>query len=130
MTSVTAERLMETLQGLGYDCTKHDEKRIGARHPTRMNLMVRIIPEREIILFVHAWQTKKGWRGVPLDAINEVNRICLVNTCSIDSDGDIAGSFYLPISAGFSEEEMKHLLELADDEFKIAALAKLANYMG
>lgn len=126
---VTVSMLRDTMARLGYEATERDEKSVRAKHQTRMNVVGIIIPEKGIILFLHSWETKKGWRGVPLDPVNQVNRMCLLNTCYVDSDGDIAGSFYLPISAGFNETELEHLLERADAEFRVAAAAKLIGHM-
>ena len=127
---VSVDRLMSIMQGMGYDCVVNDDKSFRARHPSRMNLAVKLIAEKGLVLFLHYWKTKKGWRGVPMDRVNQANRVCLVNTVSIDSDGDISGSFYLPATSGFHEDELRHVLELADEEFKVAAVMKLAEFMG
>jgi len=127
--SVTPGMLLQAMTRLGYECSERDEKSIRARHPTRMNVVCIIIPEKQIVLFLHSWETKKGWRGVPLDAVNQVNRMCLMNTCYVDADGDIAGSFYLPISSGLDETALENVLERADAEFRVAAAAKLLDFM-
>jgi hypothetical protein len=126
---VTASMLLDAMTGMGYECSERDEKSIRARHTTRMNVVGIVIREKGIILFLHSWKTKKGWRGVPKDAVNEVNRMCLMNTCYVDSDGDIAGSFYVPIASGFNEAELGSVLERADAEFRVAAAAKLIDHL-
>ena len=126
---VTPSMLLTAMAKVGYECSERDEKSIRGKHSTRMNVVGIILPEKGIILFLHSWKTKKGWRGVPREAINEVNRMCLMNTCYIDSDGDIAGSFYVPIASGFNETELGSVLERADAEFRVAAAAKLIDHL-
>ena len=108
--------LADALDSDGYTTEIREEAgtlpRVTAQHPTRSNLNLIIDIENRVINAL-TWWTMKGTRltrSAMAEALNRTNQCAELCTFSIDDEGDLCVSFYIPLVAKISSGDVLRIL--------------------
>lgn len=125
-TEVDARWLSDTLDSDGYITETREEvgklPRVIAQHPARSNLNLIIDNENRVINAL-SWWTMKGTRlakSAMAEALNRTNQCAELCTFSIDEEGDLCVSFYIPLVSRISCGDVLRILHSTDDDSKRA----------
>lgn len=123
---VDARWLADTLDSDGYTTETREEPgklpKVTAQHATRSNLNLIIDNEHRVVNAL-TWWTMKGTRlarSAMAEALNHTNQCAELCTFSIDDEGDLCVSFYIPLVSKISASDVLRIVHSADDDSRHA----------
>jgi hypothetical protein len=125
-TQIDIAWLAEVLAADGYFTEKHEEPgklpTLFGEHPSRSNVTMMLDQEQRIINCVTWWTGKvTRWsKGALLEALNRANSIAEICTFSIDNDGDVTASWYIPLFSRMAAVDISGTVRSAEDDFRHA----------